>query len=299
MVGYRRRPHAPKGTRKRAKRELVLPFNAAEGIPGFDTSEHETYTEEEPNTLTGEEAASFLARMKDEFPAQYAMTFLGFATGLRPSTLRPLRRTGPTPDVRWDAGVILVRRSHTIREELMNTTKTNLRQRITVPSEVMDVLRWHVDTQLTTLEQKESQLLFPAEDGRFRSPSFLKKAFATVGQLISLNKSFTPVGMRRTFNDLMRLAKVEAVVTKSISGHLTERRGRRVGPIVHAVGSDDGWFARCACVYLGIPGSGRLHPRKPAQGPADHGRAHRIRAGLGRSTDEGGRRLHERGAEGT
>jgi hypothetical protein len=31
------------------------------------------------------------------------------------------------------------------------TRKTNLRQRITVPSEVMDVLRWHVDTQLTTL----------------------------------------------------------------------------------------------------------------------------------------------------
>ena len=37
---------------------------------------------------------------------------------------------------------------------------------------------------------------------------------ATVGQLIGLNKSFTPSGMRRTFNDLMRLAKVEAIVTK-------------------------------------------------------------------------------------
>jgi hypothetical protein len=29
--------------------------------------------------------------------------------------------------------------------------------------------------------------------------------------------------MRRTFNDLMRQAKVEAIVTKSISGHQTER----------------------------------------------------------------------------
>ena len=29
--------------------------------------------------------------------------------------------------------------------------------------------------------------------------------------------------MRRTFNDLMRLAKVEALVTKSISGHQTDR----------------------------------------------------------------------------
>ncbi len=201
---------------KRAKRELQLPFDAAEGIPSFDTSEHETYTEEEPNALTSEEAASFLACMKEEFPAQYAMTYLGFATGLRPSTLRPLRRTGPTPDVLWDQGVVLVRRSHTLGDEFMNTTKTKLRQRITVPSEVMEVLRWHVATQLTTPEQKASELLFPAEDGRFRSVSFLKKAFATVGQLVGLQKTFTPRGMRRTFNDLMRLAHVEAIVTRSI-----------------------------------------------------------------------------------
>ena len=118
----------------------------------------------------------------------YAMTYLGFATGLRPSLLRPLRRTGPTPDVLWDEGVVLVRRSHTLGDEVMNTTKTKLRQRITVPPEVMDVLRWHVDTQLTTPEQKASELLFPAEDGGFRSVSFLKKAFATVAQLIGLKK---------------------------------------------------------------------------------------------------------------
>jgi len=134
-----------------------------------------------------------------------------------------LRRTGTTPDVLWDQGVVLVRRSHTTGDEFMNTTKTKLRQRITVPSEVMDVLRWHVATQLTTPEQKASELLFPAEDGGFRSVSFLKKAFATVGHLIGLNKKVTPRGMRRTFNDLMRLAKVEAVVTKSISGHQTDR----------------------------------------------------------------------------
>jgi len=160
--------------------------------------------------------------MKEEFPGQYAMSFLGSATGLRPSSMRPLRRAGPTPDVLWDQGVILVRRSHTLREEVMKTTKTGLRQRISVPSEVMDVLRWHVETQLTTPEQKTSELLFPAENGRFRSESFLKKAFAKVSELIGLKKKFTPRGMRRTFNDLARLAHVEAIVTKSISGHLTE-----------------------------------------------------------------------------
>lgn len=208
---------------KRAKRELRLPYDAAEGIPPFDTSEHETYSEEEPNALTSEEAAAFLACMKEQAPAQYAMAYLGFATGLRPSSLRPLRRSGQTPDVLWDQGVILVRRSHTIGEELMNTTKTKLRQRITVPSEVMDVLRWHVDTQLETPQQRASELLFPAEDGGLRSVSFQKKAFATVASLIGLTKQITPRGMRRTFNDLARAANVEAIVTKSISGHQTDR----------------------------------------------------------------------------
>jgi integrase len=215
--------HIFKHVMKRAKRELQLPFNAAEGTPAFDTSEHEIYTEEEPNSLTSEETARFLACMKEEFPAQYAMTYLGFATGLRPSSMRPLRRAGATPDVLWDQGVILVRRSHTLKDEFMKTTKTNLRQRITVPSEVMDVLRWHLETQLLTPEQQESELLFPADNGGFRSECFLTKAFAAVGDMIGLTKTFTPRGMRRTFNDLARLANVEAIVTKSISGHKTER----------------------------------------------------------------------------
>jgi hypothetical protein len=208
---------------KRAKRELLLPMNAAEGVPAFDTSEHEVYTEEEPNALTGEQTAAFLACMKEAFPAQYAMAFLGFATGLRPSSMRPLRRQGPTPDVLWDEGVILVRRSHTLGDEFMKTTKTGLRQRITVPAGVMDVLKWHADTQLVTPEQQASELLFPAEDGSFRSEAFLKKAFPAVGNMIGLKKKFTPRGMRRTFNDLARVANVEALVTRSISGHLTEQ----------------------------------------------------------------------------
>jgi integrase len=208
---------------KAAKREFDLPRDPAEGVRPFDTSEHVTYTEEEPNALLPDEANAFLACMREDFPQHYAMTFLGFATGLRPSSLRPLRRSGQTPDVLLDEGVILVRRSHTLGETVMGTTKTGLRQRIHLPPEVMDVLRWHVREQLETPEQKASELLFPAEDGSFRSESSLKKAFAEVRRLIGLKKRFTPKGMRRTFNDLARAAKVESLVTKSISGHQTDR----------------------------------------------------------------------------
>ena len=207
---------------KAAKRELRLAIDPAEGVESFDSSEHTTYTEEEPNALDAEEAKRFLTCMREDFPQHYAMTFLGFATGMRPSSLRPLRRNGATPDIQWDEAALLVRRSLTLGE-IMETTKTGLRQRINLPAEVIEVLRWHVTNVLTTPEQIASELLFPTEDGGFRSESSLKKAFAEVGRLIGLKKKFTPRGMRRTFNDLARAAKVESLVTKSISGHLTDR----------------------------------------------------------------------------
>lgn len=87
----------------------------------------------------------------------------------------------------------------------------------------MTVLRWHVDTQLETPEQRDSELLFPSVTGGFRAPSVLNKPFADVSEAIELGKHFTQRGLRRTFNDLARAARVEAIVTRSISGHLTEQ----------------------------------------------------------------------------
>jgi hypothetical protein len=49
------------------------------------------------------------------YPQFFAITALGFATGLRPSSLRPLRRQGDEPDVVWDENILFVRRSQTIR----------------------------------------------------------------------------------------------------------------------------------------------------------------------------------------
>jgi hypothetical protein len=43
--------------------------------------------------------------------------------------------------------------------------RTKIRQRITLPPLLVDILRWHIATQLTTDEMKASELLFPAEDG--------------------------------------------------------------------------------------------------------------------------------------
>jgi len=65
---------------------------ATDDVTPFDTSEHATYTEEEPNSLLVEEVPPFLGAMRERYPQHDAMTYIGLITGLRPSTLRPLRR---------------------------------------------------------------------------------------------------------------------------------------------------------------------------------------------------------------
>lgn len=198
-----------------------LDRNPLNGIEPFDTSEHEVYSDEEPNALTVAEVRPFLMKMRELCPQHFAMVALGFATGLRPSSLRPLRKGGETPDVLWKDGVLLVRRSQTVGDEVMNTTKTGRRQRLALPEELVEILRWHVDT-LAEGPMTESELLFPNEQGGFRSPAVLQKPFAVVSKAMGLRKHISPRAMRRTFQDLARAAEVKDIVTRSISGHATE-----------------------------------------------------------------------------
>jgi integrase len=206
---------------KAAVMQFELVRNPIDGMKNFDTSEH-VYTEEEPNSLTVQEMPVFLSKMRELYPQHFAFVCLGFFLGHRPSTLRPLRRSGPTPDILFDEGILLVRQSHTEGDEVMATTKTKIRQRITLPPLLVDIVRWHIDTQLSTPEQKASELLFPAEDGGFRSRSALKKPFVAVATAIGLKKHVSPKAMRRTFQDLARAAEVKDIVTRAISGHATE-----------------------------------------------------------------------------
>jgi hypothetical protein len=216
---------------RHAKLDFELPENPARDVPAFDSSQHRTYTREEPNSLKSFELREFLAGMRENFPQHFAMVFAGFCTGLRPSTLRPLRRAGATPDVLWDERVLLVRQSHTRGEVTMVGTKTGVDLEITVPEELLEVLRWHVATQLETDAQKESELLFPSETGGFRARTVLEKPFAAVTKALGLRKRITPRAMRRTFQDLCREARVADVVTRSICGHATEAMQRRYSTV--------------------------------------------------------------------
>ncbi len=190
------------------------------GIEDFDTSLVHIYTEEAPNSLRPGDVPRFMALMRERHPQHYAMVFLGFMTGLRPSTLRPLRRSGPEADILWAENRVLVRRSETCGR-VMEATKTGIRYSVHLPAEAMAVLKWHVDTQLS-LGQEKSDLLFPSDIGGFRSNSALKKPFADVSTCMGLTYRVTPRAMRRTYQDLARAAQVSDLVTRSVSGHATK-----------------------------------------------------------------------------
>jgi len=105
----------------------------------------------------------------------------------------------------------------------MRRTKQGTQYSIQLPASVLEILRWHVETQLVTPEQQDSNLLFPSVTGGFRASSTLNKPFAAVAEEIELGYPFTQRGMRRTYQDLTRAAQVSDLVTRSISGHATER----------------------------------------------------------------------------
>jgi hypothetical protein len=216
---------------KRPSRATPCRFNAARDVVPFDTARHRVYTREEPNLLAFAELRDFLACMHAKYPQYFAMTYTGFATGLRPSSLRPLRRKGATPDIDWRQGILLVRQSNARGDIVMESTKTAVDREIAVPKRVArraPLARRHAASPGTA---RGVHLLFPSEIGGFRSRSCLDKPFANVAKAIDLKKQISPRAMRRTFQDLARAAEIRDVVTRSISGHATEEMQRRYSTV--------------------------------------------------------------------
>jgi hypothetical protein len=218
-------------------------------VDNVSTRGDRTYTYEEPNSVKPADVPRFLAEIRMAYPQHYAFVFLGFTLGLRPSSLRPLRRLGAASDVKWDEEKLLIRRSQTHRDEVMEATKVDRDQVIDLDPEQMSVLRWHVarlERRIEKLEEEKaraatamraSELLFPAAPtrwspgGGFRSRSCLDKVFTDVATKLKLGYSVSPRAMRRTFQDLSRAAGVTDIVTRAISGHATETMQRHYSTV--------------------------------------------------------------------
>lgn len=152
--------------------EYELPVDPMLRFALVDTTLHRTYTAEQPNSLEHDEQAAFLDLAMQHYPRLYAYFVLGFVLGQRPSTISPLRRKGPSPDILWESGKVLLRQSHTRGQEILPRTKTGKDLTIEAGphSTLFQVLRWHVD-QIPQGPEADSDLLFPTSSGRVISQS--------------------------------------------------------------------------------------------------------------------------------
>lgn len=191
-------------------------FDGIEFLP-----EGRTYTREQPNSLPPEVVYRFLAIARAKYPQHFFMILLGFVTGLRPSSMRALRRQGPESDIDWTTGDLQVRRSHSRGQTVMDATKTKHDNAFPLPPSLLDEARRHVEA-LPEGPAQRSDLLFPTAKGKLRSRTVLTKPFAAIVAALEVAYRVTPRAMRRSFNDLTRVAGVDPIIIRSISGHQSE-----------------------------------------------------------------------------
>lgn len=193
---------------------------ACDWLEPLDTSTYDPHPIENPNALPPEHVRTFLAKARVLYPQHFAMIVLSFTFGLRPSSLRSLRRKGPNADLDWQTGRLVIRRSQTIGDP-MGKNKVRASDELYLPPEILSVLRWH-GRNLETAAMRGSDLLFPSEKGGFRARSVLDKPFRAICKAIGIKQRLTPgIGPRRTTKDVMRKGGIDHVVGAAMSLHAT------------------------------------------------------------------------------
>ncbi len=184
--------------------------------------------DEEANALTPEQLAKFLDAFRDDHPAHFPMIVLLAYTGLRFCHASALRWDD------WDeeAGVIRVQRKQVRRVVGPVSRKKRAPKEYPVGPELAEVLKAHrkrmIEKQVPGLA---AGWMFPSSAGTLRSPSSLDKAWDACLAKAEIEKRFTVHGLRYTFTDLVRLANVDAVVRRALTGHVTEEMQRHYSTV--------------------------------------------------------------------
>jgi len=174
---------------------------------------------EDSNALTPAELGRFLEAMREKYPRNYALTMLLAFTGLRFCHASALR----WEDVDEQKGIIrIVRKSVRGRVGAISSKKRAPREIPLLP-ELATALREDRQRMIQNQEKGvESGWVFPSETGELRKGGCLRKSWAGALKTAEIGRHFTVHGLRRTFNDLARRAGIDAVVIRSMTGHVTE-----------------------------------------------------------------------------
>lgn len=196
--------------------QLDLPRDPTGRISFPDPKERD-----EANALTPGELSQFLDVMRREYPRNYALTVTLAFTGLRFCHASALK----WDDIDEGRGVIRVQRKNVRGHVGPVSRRKRAPRELPLGPELASILREHrralVERQAPGLDDG---WCFPGLTGALRTPGSLWKAWqgcmASIGMA---DQRFTVHGLRRTFNDLARRAGVDGIITRSITGHVTEK----------------------------------------------------------------------------
>jgi integrase len=181
--------------------------------------------DEEANALTPPELAAFLEAMKHDYPQHYAMIVLLAYTGLRFCHASALHWED------WDeqAGVLRISRKN-VRGKLGTVTRKKRAPKlypVEPEPELTEILKAHrVELMRAQNPGLAKGYMFPSKTGTLRTPNSVDAAWSKCLAKVGITKRFTLHGLRYTFTDLVRLANVDAVVRRALTGHVTEEMQR-------------------------------------------------------------------------
>lgn len=185
-----------------------------------------TDTVRETRTLSRVQLAAYLDATAQYEPAWYPMILTMAYTGVRLGELLGLRWC----DVDYDGECLSI--CQTVSSGIISDTKTHTPRVVYMPELVGDVLREHRKSMMQDQHPGlASGLVFPANNGKPRFGSVLRKPMRFVSEHLVLDFIVTPQVLRRTFNTLLVQAGVDRIVLRAQMGHTSEQMTARYSGI--------------------------------------------------------------------
>lgn len=172
------------------------------------------------NALTAERLAKLLTILRERHPQHFAYVATRASTGMRACHVSALQWT----DIDEAAGVIRVVRKQVEGVVGKVTRGKKAPKEFPLQPELATILREHRQRMLEAQSPGlDSGWVFPAvRTGKLRGSGSMTKAWKTCLTKAAITERFTPPGLRRTFNDMLRQAHVDPVISKALIGHVTD-----------------------------------------------------------------------------
>lgn len=193
-------------------------------VPEMNERPTARISRKDPNLLSAEELARFLAAVEAHWPQHHALVLVLVTTTMRIGTALALRRE----DLDLSTMEFVAQRRLSAGK-LAPGVKRDRFGEDTPPClpEVLAALQrlWATFTP----RQLESGLMFPARDGSHHDRSVLRKCFEHARAVARIEKRLTPHGLRRTGAKLLLHAAGRSLAME-IAGHTTEVMSRHYTP---------------------------------------------------------------------